>query len=75
MAREGTKNGRSKLTWELVKRIREQYRKHRKNKWNRNRPGQASEYSILSLAVNHDVSISTMWELLSGRTWKKETTR
>ena len=61
MAREGERNGRAKLNWSLVKRLRKIYKK--------GKPFQKNRVSCLNLSLDHDVSPSTMWSMLAGKSW------
>lgn len=61
--REGEKNGRAKLTWAMVKRLRRIYKK--------GEPFKKNPVSILNLAIDHDVSTGTMWDAITGRTWRR----
>lgn len=60
--REGEKNGRAKLTWRTVERLRRIYRK--------GEPFKKNPVSILNLAIRFDVSTGTMWDAIAGKTWQ-----
>lgn len=57
--RDGEKNGRSKLTWEIVRELRKQW----KLKTHR---------SSLEMSLSCGVSQSTMHDMLIGKTWVRE---
>lgn len=54
--RRGENNGRAKLTWEFVKDARRRWQK--------------KLASSFELSCEADVSQSTMWQALAGKTWK-----
>lgn len=61
--RIGERNGRAKLTWRIVERLRKIYRK--------GQPFKRNPVSVLALAIKHDVSPGTMWSALSGKSWSR----
>jgi hypothetical protein len=56
--REGDKNGRSKLTWEIVREIRRRYRK-----------GPVSTYT---LALDYNVAQGTIYPIIAGTSWREK---
>lgn len=72
MGAKGETNGRAKLSWGHIKLLRKQYQEHKLGKFNRTRPGIHSPFSTAALACEYDVSQSTMWEALTGRSWTLE---
>ncbi len=56
MKASGENNGRAKLTMAKVEKIRKDH---------------ACGQAILKLALKHDVAPSTIWSLLTGRTWRR----
>lgn len=56
--REGEKNGRSKLTWDLVREIRQRYRK-----------GDSSTYK---LSLDYDMAQSTIHDIVAGDAWQEK---
>lgn len=61
--RRGERNGRAKLTWRIVERLRKIYRK--------GKPWQKNPMAVLNLAIKHDVNHGTMWSALSGKSWQR----
>lgn len=58
----GEQNGRAKLTYVIVKRLRRIYKK--------GKPFTKNPVSILNLSLKHDVSTSTMWSALNNKIWR-----
>lgn len=54
----GDKNGRAKLNWEKVKQIRKKYKKNK--------------YTLLTLAKEYNVGLSTISHIIKNETWKEE---
>jgi hypothetical protein len=61
--KRGPCNGRRKLTWDLVEKIRKEYK-----------PGQYG-YGCERLGAKYGVSDTAIFQVVKGRTWKKESTK
>ena len=70
MKAAGEKNGRAKMTWPRVRRVRRIYRECRQKKWNDSRNNPGCFVSILDLSIEEDVSYSTMHSILTEKSWR-----
>lgn len=61
--REGEKNGRSKMTWDLVRQMRRRYAKGKRT---------GRHVSMYTLALDYEINQSTVYGIIAGETWKEK---